>query len=71
MTISADSDLLTLIQESLSGSALFALTLVLLNKKMPHPFQILSQSDYLIQIVDINSHTEWQTVQIQISWQLV
>ena len=29
-----------------------------------------SQSDYLIQIVDINSHTEWQTVQIQISWVL-
>ena len=25
-------------------------------------------SDYLIQIVDINSHTSWQTVQIQISW---
>ena len=33
-------------------------------------FQIFSQSDYLIQIVDINSHTEWQTVQIQISWLL-
>ena len=31
---------------------------------MPHPFLIISQSDYLIQIVDINSHTEWQTVQI-------
>ena len=37
---------------------------------MPHPFQIFSQSDDLIQIVDINSHTEWQTVQIQISWLL-
>ena len=37
---------------------------------MPHPFQILSQSDYLIQIFYINSHTEWQTVQIQISWLL-
>ena len=37
---------------------------------MPRPFQIFSQSDYLIQIVDINSHTEWQTVQIQISWLL-
>ena len=37
---------------------------------MPHPFQIFSQSDYLIHIVDINSHTEWQTVQIQISWLL-
>ena len=31
---------------------------------MPHPFQIFSQSDDLIQIVDINSYTEWQTVQI-------
>ena len=38
--------------------------------KMPHPFLLVSQSDYLIQIVDINSHTEWQTVQIQISWLL-
>ena len=37
---------------------------------MPHPFQIFIQSDYLIQIVDINSHTELQTVQIQISWLL-
>ena len=37
---------------------------------MPCPFQIFSQSDYLIQIVDINSHTEWQTMQIQISWLL-
>ena len=31
---------------------------------------IFSQSDYLIQIVNINSNTEWQTVQIQISWLL-
>ena len=31
---------------------------------------MVSQSDYFIQIVDINSHTEWQTVQIQISWLL-
>ena len=38
--------------------------------KMPHPLLILSQSDYLIQIVHINSHTLWQTVQIQISWLL-
>ena len=38
--------------------------------KMPHPFQIFSQLDYLIQTVDINSHTELQTVQIQISWLL-
>ena len=34
---------------------------------MPCP---LSQSDSLIQIVDINSDTKWQTVQIQISWLL-
>ena len=27
---------------------------------MPRPFLIVSQSDYLIQIVDINSHTEIQ-----------
>ena len=38
--------------------------------KLPNPFLIFSQSDYLIQIADINSHTEWQTVQIQISWLL-
>ena len=37
---------------------------------MPRPFQIFSQSDYLIQIVAINLHTWWQTVQIQISWLL-
>ena len=37
---------------------------------MPRPFLIVSQSDYLIQIVDFNSHTYWQTVQIQISWLL-
>ena len=35
---------------------------------MPHPLQIFSQSDYLIQIVYINLHTDWQTGQIQISW---
>ena len=35
---------------------------------MTHPLLIVSQSDSLYQIVDINSHTEWQTVQIQISW---
>ena len=33
---------------------------------MPRPLLIFSQSDYLIQVVDINSHTQWQTVQIQI-----
>ena len=37
---------------------------------MPCPFLIFSQSDYLIQIVDIKLHTYWQTVQIQISWLL-
>ena len=38
--------------------------------KMPRPLLIFSQSDYLICIVAINSHTGWQTVQIQISWLL-
>ena len=33
--------------------------------KRPRPILIFSQLDYLIQIVDINSHTQWQTVQIQ------
>ena len=37
---------------------------------MPHPFLIFSPSDYLIQILDTNSHISWQTVQIQISWLL-
>ena len=37
---------------------------------MPRPLLIVSQSDFLIQVVDANSHTEWQTVQIQISWLL-
>ena len=37
---------------------------------MPCPLQIFSQSDYTFWIVDINLHTEWQTVQIQISWLL-
>ena len=35
---------------------------------MPRPLLIVSQSDSLIQIVDINLYTEWQKVQIQISW---
>ena len=39
--------------------------------KMPHPLLIFSQSDYLIQIVDINSLTKWQTEQIKISWLLL
>ena len=38
--------------------------------KMPHPLLIFSQSDYLIQVVDKKSHTEWQTVQIQIHIEL-
>ena len=37
---------------------------------MPCLLLSVSQSDDLIQVVDINSHTEWQTVQIQISWLL-
>ena len=39
---------------------------------MPHPLihVIVSQSDYLIQAVDTNSTTEWQTMQLQISWLL-
>ena len=49
------------------------LTLVMLNKdatptsNLPHSLLIFSQSDYLIQDVDTNLNTEWQTVQIQIS----
>ena len=47
------------------------LTLVMLIKlSCQAPLLIFSQSDYLIQIIDINSHTERQTVQIQISWLL-
>ena len=38
--------------------------------KMPHLFLSVSQSDNLIKIFYINSHIEWQTVQIQISWLL-
>ena len=37
---------------------------------MACPLLIFSQSDYLIRIVAINSHTKWQTVQVQISWLL-
>ena len=37
---------------------------------MPWPLLFLSWSDYLMYIVDTNSHTKWQTVQIQISWLL-
>ena len=38
---------------------------------MPCPLLTFSQSDYLIQIVDTNSHSKWQTMQIQISCQLI
>ena len=49
----------------------YRLTLVMLNNvKMPYPLLIFSQSDYLINVVDTNSNTEWQTVQNQISWLL-
>ena len=51
------------------SSSLF-LTLVLLNKLRGHTHLIFSQLDYWNQIVDINSYTEWQIVQIQISWTL-
>ena len=34
---------------------------------MPHILLIFSQSDCLVQVIDTNSHTECQTVQIQIS----
>ena len=35
---------------------------------MPHLLLIFIQSDCLIRIVAINSHTYWQTLQFQISW---
>ena len=38
------------------------------NQMLPRPLLIFSQSDYLTQTVYINLHTQWQTVQIQISW---
>ena len=38
---------------------------------MPHLLLVASQSDSLIQIVDIDSQTKWQTMQIQISWLLL
>ena len=46
----------------------FGLTLAM--RLMPRPQLIVSQSDYLIQVVDTNSHTERQTVKTQISWLL-
>ena len=55
----------------LSDNVLSFLTFVILNKcKMSHPLLIVSRSDYLIQVVNKNSQTEWQTVQILISWPL-
>ena len=38
------------------------LTFVMLNKLRCHAHIIFSQSDFLIQIVNINSHTQRQTV---------
>ena len=35
------------------------------------PLLIVSQSDCLIQVVDTNPHTNWQKVQIKISWLLI
>ena len=51
-------------------SSRYDLTLVMLNKKMLHPLLIFYKSDHMIQAVDTISNTEWQTVQIQISWLL-
>ena len=49
------------------GTKCLPLILAMLNKLMPRPLVIFSQSDYFINVVDTNSNTEWQTVQIQIS----
>ena len=38
--------------------------------KTPRPPPIFSQSDHPTQAVDTNSHSQWQTVQIQTSWLL-
>ena len=54
-----------IVENLLSGST----PLNLLNK-LPRILLIFSQLDYLIQVVDTNSNTDWQTVQIQISWLL-
>ena len=61
------------VSETLCCNVLEMLTLVLLNKsrcQQPRPLLFFSQSDYFIQIGDTNSHTKWQSVQIQISWLL-
>ena len=42
----------------------------MLNKLMPCLLLIFSPSDFLIQVIDRNSHSLWQIVQIQISWLL-
>ena len=53
-------------------TTLMLLTLIMLNKlrSMSHTLLTVGQLDYLTQIVDINSHTDWQPVQIQINWLL-
>ena len=40
------------------GWLVWSLTLVMLIKLMPYTFLTVSQSDYFIQNIDINSHTE-------------
>ena len=45
-------------------------SLLLAYAPKPRPLLIFSQSEWLIWIVPINSHTWWQTVQIQINWLL-
>ena len=58
-------------QETIFTDKTASLTFVMLNKLRCYAhFQFSGQSDYLIMVVDINSHSEWQTVQIQISWLL-
>ena len=50
------------------------LTLAMQNKliclNMSFPLLVFSLSDYFIQVIDTNSNTDWQTVQIQIIWLL-
>ena len=57
----------TLWPRAMNSPPMTTLTLDMLIK-MPRPLLIASQSEVLIQIVDTNSHTEWQTVEFQISW---
>ena len=44
----------------IGNTNLKTITLVTLNKSMPRQFLIVSQSDYSVQVVDTNPHTEWQ-----------